>query len=111
MTSTLPTEFLIDTQRRLAEREGVAMTIVQRGYSSVGTILLKINLLNGTARVLTRIREEDELVWTPVTRTDPMDDRDADAYLLKQGKIDPDLWIIEIEDKQGRHWFPGKVVS
>jgi hypothetical protein len=34
----------------------------------------------------------------------------ADAYLKHQASIDPDAWLIEIEDKQGRVWFPGKVV-
>jgi len=107
----LPTEFLISAQRRIAERAGVPMTIVRRGYDNSGAILLKINRLDGTARVLTQMRMDDDLVWTPVSRTDPMDDKAAEAYLEKQAKIDPDLWIIEIEDRQGRHWFPGKVVA
>jgi hypothetical protein len=110
MMRGLPTDLLIDAQRRVAEREGVPMTVVRRGYNGSGAILLKINRLDGTARVLSQIRSDDELVWSPVSRADPMDEKDADAYLEKQGRIDPDLWIIEIEDKQGRHWFPGKVV-
>ena len=111
MTFALPTDMLISAQRRVAAREGVPITVVRRGYSSVGTILLKVNRLDGTARVLSQIRYDGELVWSPVGRSDPMDDRDAEAYLAKQGAIDPDLWIIEVEDKQGRHWFPGKIVS
>lgn len=110
MMDDLPTEFLINAQRRIAAQEGVPLTVVRRGYSSVGTILLKINRLDGTARVLTRVRYNDELVWSPVSKTDPMDEKDAEAYLQRQAGIDPDLWIIEIEDKQGRHWFPGKVL-
>lgn len=107
----ISTELLVSAQRRIAEREGVTVTIVRRGYGSVGTILLKVNRLDGTARVLSQIRYDDELVWSPVGRTDPMNEKDADAYLDKQAAIDPDLWIVEIEDRQGRHWFPGKVVS
>ena len=38
-------------------------------------------------------------------------EKDADAYLAQQAKTDPDAWLIEIEDKQGRVWFPGKVVN
>jgi hypothetical protein len=30
--------------------------------------------------------------------------------MARQADIDPDAWLIEIEDKQGRIWFPGKVV-
>ena len=111
MSDGLPTEMLISAQRRVAAREGVPLTVVRKGYGSVGTILLKINRLDGTARVLSQVRYDDELVWSPVSRTDPMPERDADAYMAKQAEVDPDLWIIEIEDKQGRHWFPGKIIS
>jgi hypothetical protein len=111
MIEGISTELLISAQRRIAANEGVPLTIVRRGYNAVGTILLKINRLDGTARVLSQIRYNDELVWSPVSRTDPMPDRDAEAYLAKQANIDPDLWIVEIEDKQGRHWFPGKVIA
>ena len=30
------------------------------------------------------------------------DERDVDASLMKQRSFDPDLWIIEVEDRQGR---------
>lgn len=111
MNDGLSTELLISAQQRVASREGIPITVVRKGYGAVGTILLKINRLDGTARVLTQIRYDDELVWSPVSRTDPMTEKEADAYLTRQGDIDPDLWIIEIEDKQGRHWFPGKVMA
>jgi hypothetical protein len=50
-------------------------------------------------------------VWTLALGAEFMDDREADAYLARQGEVDPDAWLIEIEDKQGRVWFPGRVVS
>jgi len=28
---------------------------------------------------------------------------DVDASVSKQRSFDPDLWVIEVEDKQGRH--------
>jgi hypothetical protein len=31
------------------------------------------------------------------------DERDVDASLSKQRGFDPDLWVIEVEDRQGRH--------
>jgi hypothetical protein len=111
MTDGLSTELLISAQRRIAAREGVPVIVVRRGYGAAGTIALKINRLDGTARVLTQVRYDDELVWSPVGKTDPMDEKDADACLARQANIDPDLWIIEIEDKQGRVWFPGKVIA
>ncbi len=107
----LPTDFMISAQIRIAAREGVPIVVRQRGDNNLGTITLKINLLNGLARVLTQARLDDEIVWNPVSRTDPMNDADAEIYLERQSKFDPDSWVIEIEDKQGRHWFPGRIVT
>jgi hypothetical protein len=107
----LPLDLLINAQIRTAASQGVPIVVRRRGDASNGTIVLKINRLDGTARVLTQVRYDDELVWCPVSRTDPMSEAEADRYLDKQADIDPDSWLLEIEDKQGRHWFPGDVKS
>jgi hypothetical protein len=107
----LPLDLLINALIRTAAREGVPIVVRRRGDAANGTIVLKINRLDGTARVLTQVRYDDDLVWCPVSRTDPMSEAEADRYLDKQANIDPDSWLLEIEDKQGRHWFPGDVMS
>lgn len=111
MVDGLPTDFLIQAQIRAAAREGVPIIVRRHGDNSSGTIILKINRLDGTSRVLSQVRYDDELVWSPVSRTDPMNEADAESYLERQMRTDPDSWIIEIEDKQGRTWFPGRVIS
>ena len=107
----LPTDFMINAQIRIAAKEGVSIMVLKRGDHSSGTIILKINRLDGTARVLTQVRFDDELVWNPVSRTDPMSEAEADRYIYRQAEIDPDSWLLEIEDKEGRHWFPGRIVT
>lgn len=107
----LPTELTVNAYTRIAAREGVPITVLRRGSDASGTIILKINRLDGSARVLTQIRYGDELVWSPVGRSDPMPEKDADKYLEGQARIDPDCWFLEIEDKQGRAWFPGKIMA
>ena len=107
----LATDLYVSAHIRQASRENVPMMVIRRGDPSSGSIILKINLLNGTARILIEVRDDQARVWTPATNTDPMNERDADAYLARQADIDPDAWLIEIEDKQGRIWFPGKVVA
>lgn len=107
----LATDMYVSAHVRMAAREGVPITVVRKGDPSSGSLILKINLLNGTARVLYEVRYDGERVWTLALGAEFMDDREADAYLTRQGEIDPDAWLIEIEDKQGRVWFPGRVVS
>lgn len=107
----LATDLYVNAHIRIAEREGVPMTVTRKGDPSSGSLILKINLLDKTARVLIEARYDGSRVWTPATRTDPMPEADADAYLARQAEVDPDAWLIEIEDKKGRVWFPGKVVE
>jgi hypothetical protein len=34
-----------------------------------------------------------------------IDEAEIDAFIARQVRFDPDLWIIEIEDPQGRHFL------
>lgn len=104
----LPVDLVISAHIRLAAQEGVPIVILRRGDPQSGTILLKINRLDGNAHLLMQARRGDELVWSPQAAIDPMPERDADSIMASQAEFDPDLWLIEIEDRQGRHWFPGK---
>lgn len=107
----LSTDLLTGAIIRTAAREGISIVVRQRGDNSNGSIIVKINKLDGTSRVLSQARFDDEVVWNPVSRKDPMSEADAEAYLERQTRMDPDLWLIEIEDKQGRLWFPGRIVE
>jgi hypothetical protein len=35
---------------------------------------------------------------------------EADAYIARQAERDPDLWVMEVEDRLGRHWVDGAVI-
>jgi hypothetical protein len=95
---------------RRAEVAGASAYVVKKGSEEAGTVLLKISKLDGTAVVLSQARAgEGELVWMrPLGET--TDDEKASAYFEKQLKYDPDLWIVEIEDRQGRSFVDEKIV-
>lgn len=112
MDADLPTDLRITAQRRLAACHGVPMTVTHKGDPTSGAIYLKINLLNGTAEVLTQVRDQGgALAWLSTSDGQPLPEKEADAYLSSQVAFDPDLWIVEVEDKQGRHWFPEPILN
>jgi hypothetical protein len=95
---------------RRAEVAGAAAFVVRKGSEEAGAIFLKIARLDGTSLVLSQARRgEGELVWVKPLG-DTADDEAASKYFEKQMRFDPDLWIVEIEDRQGRTFVDEPVV-
>ncbi len=95
---------------RRAESAGAQAYVVRKGSEEAGAIFLKVSRLDGSCIVLNQARDgEGELVWArPLGES--CDDARANAYFERQIKFDPDLWILEIEDRQGRAFVDEKIV-
>lgn len=92
--------------------EGVFAAIRRRGADEAGAIFIKINRLDDTADVYGPAPQaaifEDapvDRVFSPALKAMPASDAEAEAYLVRQIRFDPDLWIIETEDRTGRHFL------
>jgi hypothetical protein len=95
---------------RRAEVAGAQAFLVRRGQEDAGALFLKVSRLDGTFTVLNQARRGDgELIWTK-----PLGDSAAEdavgKYLERQLRFDPDLWILEIEDPQGRAFVDEPIV-
>ncbi|MBP2230532.1 hypothetical protein J2847_003837 [Azospirillum agricola] len=109
MDDRLPTHLWVMAHIRSADAQGVPMMVVRKGDPSRGTVILKLNRLDRTFTVLVQARDGEKLFWSRGTGPDPVTEADADAYIARQTRYDPDVWVIEIEDRQGRHWFEGAI--
>ena len=76
--------------------------VVQRGDATAGAVLVKLNTLNGQACCYQRAFDlmTGARQWVVLSEGD---DAAVDASIAKQRGFDPDVWVIEVEDKQGRH--------
>jgi hypothetical protein len=85
------------------DRQALAVVIRRRGDVDSGSILLKISYLNGTARILSQVQDgAGRSVWMSACGADPVSEEKAEAYLTRSLDIDPDQWVVEIEDPKGR---------
>lgn len=95
---------------RRAEVGGAQAFLVRRGQEDAGALFLKLSRLDGTFTVLNQARRGDgELIWTKPLG-DCADEDAVRAYLEKQARFDPDLWILEIEDRDGRAFVDEPIV-
>ena len=101
----LSTDIWASALIRRAEQAGAAAVVVRKGDARAGAVLVKAyNTLTRQARLYaSALRGDGEMVWMqPVATTI---ESDLDAYAARARTIDPDLWVVEIEDKEGRHFL------
>ncbi len=82
--------------------EGIPAFVVKRGDASSGAVLVKLNTLDGWAVCYQRSLDlmSGDRKWVVLTEGT---ERDVDQSVTKQRGFDPDLWVIEVEDRRGRH--------
>jgi hypothetical protein len=102
----LKAEIWVKALIRRASVQNVPAMVVRRGQAEAGTIYVKVARLDGTADIFGPTWGEDgSRIWMRSVGSGPVAESDADAYLARQEKFDPDFWVVEIEDKQGRHFL------
>ena len=111
MTPRIAAEFWVKAHIRICAAQQVIATVVRRGDNQAGNVLIKLNLLDGRASVLEPATDiEGKRVWMRVTGPEPVEEEKADAAIARAIKRDSDVWVLEIEDKAGRHFLSEPVV-
>lgn len=89
---------------RRANLAGAFATVARKGDARAGTVLVKVvDRRAGSVHLYAQALKGDEAVW--MEPRPERDEAELDAYVEKQARIDPDLWLIEIEDVEGRHFL------
>lgn len=99
------TEIRVSAQVRRAHSAGSFATIVRRGDADAGAVAVKLYQGPGAVKLFIQSRDLDgKTVWREPFEEDAAADIEMkiDRWLEKESSIDPDLWIVEIEDREGR---------
>ncbi len=89
---------------------GSPAVLRRRGAEEAGAIFIKIDRLDGTADLFSPAPQStfDEASPSDRAFVHSMQARpaaDVEAYLAREIRFDPDVWIVEVEDRAGRHFL------
>ena len=101
----LSTDLWASALIRRAELAGASGTVARKGDPRAGTVIVKAyNTLQRRARLYTEAFGPDgERLWIQPVESEF--ESELDDYIARQAGYDPDLWVVEIEDRQGRHFL------
>ena len=87
---------------RLASSFWVQAYLARLGFANIPAyVVVKLNLLNGEAQCFQRVNRADGArIWAELARGD---EAKVDAAIARQRSFDSDIWVIEVEDRAGRH--------
>ena len=109
----LKSEIFVSALIRLAETQGAIAVLRRRGAQEAGAIFIKLDCLDGRMAVYgpaaqsERLLEGVDRLFTRLHKEPWLESFDAEARLGNEIKFDPDLWIVEIEDRLSRVFVDG----
>lgn len=81
---------------RMGDLDGRPGAVLRRGDPDAGGILIVLRGREGELTVLSQVRSgEGEPAWMRATGAEAVDQATVDAYIERQVKRDPDLWVVE----------------
>ncbi|MGC2411050.1 MAG: DUF1491 family protein [Methyloceanibacter sp.] len=103
-------EIWVQAYLRRCQAEGVSVVVARRGDEHAGAIYICINRLDGTVKLYgpapAGLEASDiERLWASCFAANIVSEAEAASYLARQQNFDPDIWIVEVEDKAGRHFL------
>lgn len=96
---------------RLGDRDGRPGMVLRKGDADAGGVLVVLRGREGCT-VLSQMRAADgAAAWMRATGGTPVDQGAADAYVARQVRFDPDLWVVEFEAPDLLPPFEAKLVG
>jgi hypothetical protein len=107
----LKTNIWVAAYLRRCQGVGIFGAIRRRGAEEAGAVFVKVALMDGNAMLFTPAPQTVYDDVRPIDRffvpvwPQPVPEASVEERLAKEIRFDPDAWIIEAEDKEGRHFL------
>lgn len=95
---------------RRAQVEGAYATLRRRGAPEAGAIFVRVDRLDGVSALYgpapqSEINEDGDRLFSRMHDEEWIDNLAVEERLRREMKFDPDLWIVDIEDRRGRDFL------
>lgn len=97
---------------RRCHMEGAFAVVRRRGAEEAGAIFVKVSRLDGTAMLYAPAPQSvfedarpDERRFVSALAESTNSEAEVEARIAREMKFDSDLWLIEVEDREGRHFL------
>ncbi|HPG01549.1 MAG: DUF1491 family protein [Hyphomicrobiales bacterium] len=95
---------------RRAQVEGAYATLRRRGAPEAGAIFVRVDRLDGVSALFgpapqSEIGEDGDRLFRRMHDEEWIDNLAVEERLRREMKFDPDLWIVDIEDRRGRDFL------
>ena len=103
----LRSDFWVSAYLRRCDVEGVAAVLRRRGAAEAGAVYVKHDRLDGSAALYGPAPQSEagdgvERRFLRLHKDEALETPDAEARLKREIAFDPDIWIVEVEDRAGR---------
>ncbi|MGY3466141.1 hypothetical protein ACVWWR_006027 [Bradyrhizobium sp. LM3.2] len=107
----LKSNIWVSAYLRRCQTEGVFGAVRRRGAEEAGAVFVKVSLLDGNAMLYVPAPQTSYDDGRPVDRffvpvaPQPLPEHTIEERLTKEIRFDQDVWIVETEDRAGRHFL------
>ena len=102
----------IAAQIRMCNLDTMQAVVRRRGDPDAGSILIRLDRLNGTSVILSQSRDaQGQRVWLMASGPEPLADSDVETYIQRRIDRDPDIWVLEIEDRGGKYQPDAPIIT
>ena len=111
----LKTELWVKAYLRQRSAAGAFAAIVSHGHDDAGAVLIKIARLDGTAALFgpapislsLESADTGDRRFARLHAAEWIGEKDVDAIIARQRSYDPDIWVVEVEDRAGGSGLEG----
>ena len=115
----LKSSIWVSAYLRRCSVEGAFAVVRRRGAEEAGAVFIKISRPDRTAilygpasqTAFDEAQPSDRMFTAMLGARAPASDADVEARLVREIRFDPDVWIIEVEDRAGRNFLDDNLVA